>query len=185
MIGIPTALLIGTVLLLSLLLMAMRNAAAARDLSVRLDASLLEDGAEFVPCPPQFVARIFDPGDWKFVAGLNSIRLERLFRRERKLVALVWVQQTSMAIQRIMREHKQASRQSLDLSFATETKIVLIYAELMLICGMLSLAIQMSGPQCVRGLAVYADTLSHRLAEVQRGFRVAISGRELHGAGSP
>lgn len=184
MIGIPTALLIGTVLLLSLLWMAARNTTAARKLSAKSDASLVEDGAELTPCPPEFVARIFDPGDWKFVSNTKSPQLEKLFRRERKLVALLWVQQTSAGIRRIMREHKKASRESHDLNFATETKLVLLYVELMLICGLLFLAIQSTGPLPLRKLAVYADTLSQRLAQVQQHVRVATAGREFHGAGS-
>jgi len=182
-IGIPTALLIGTILLLSLLLMATRGSAAARGISAGADMPLLENTSELAPCPPEFVARIFDPADWQFVSRTNSSQLEKLFRSERKLVALLWVQQTSFAIQHIMRQHKEASRQSHDLDFSTETRIVLLYSQLMLVCGLLSVAIQASGPQGVRGLAVYADTLSRRLAEVEHGFRIATAGRQLHNAG--
>lgn len=184
MIGVPTALLIGTILLLALLFLATRGSAVAGSLSAKSDVSLLEDAGELAPCPPEFVARIFDSADWRFVARANSPQLESLFRRERKLVALLWVQQTSAAIQHIMRQHKEASRQSDDLNFSTETKIILLYSQLLLICGLLSVAIQASGPQHVRGLAVYADTLSHRLAEVEQGFRIATTGRQLHNAGS-
>jgi hypothetical protein len=182
-IGVPAALLIGIVLLLSLLFWAMRNTAGDRELSARSDVGL-EDGAELAPCPPEFVARIFESGDWKFVSNTKSLQLERLFRRERKLVALLWVQQTSSGIARIMREHKEASRESRDLNFATETKLVFLYAELKLICGLLSLAIRSAGPLRVRGLAVYADSLSQRLAQAQQDFRTATTGREYHGAGS-
>jgi hypothetical protein len=183
-IGVPAALLIGIVLLLSLLLWAMRNTAADRELSARSDVELLEDGAELAPCPPEFVARIFESSDWQFVSNTKSPQLQRLFRRERKLVALLWVQQTSSGIARIMREHKEASRESRDLNFATETKLVFLYAELKLICGLLSLAIRSAGPLRVRGLAVYADSLSRRLAQTQQDFRTVTTGREFHGAGS-
>jgi hypothetical protein len=54
----------------------------------------------------------------------------------------------------------------------------------MLLCGMLFLAIQSAGPQRVRGLAVYADTLSQRLAQAQRDFQTVTAGPKLHGAGS-
>jgi hypothetical protein len=182
MIGIPTALLIGSILLLLLFLVAARDAMGARELSSRSDVPLLDDDATLDPCPPEFVARIFSPDDWKFVSETKSPQLERLFRRERKLVALAWVQQTSTAIRRIMREHTEAARQSHDLHFATETKLVLVYAELLFLCGVLFLAIQSAGPQRVRGLAVYAGTLSQRLAQAQHDLKSITAGRELHGA---
>jgi hypothetical protein len=59
-----------------------------------------------------------------------------------------------------------------------------LYAELMLICGMLSLAIQAAGPQRVRGLAVYAGALSGRLAQAQHDFQAVTAGPEFRGARS-
>jgi hypothetical protein len=46
------------------------------------------------------------------------------------------------------------------------------------------LAIQAAGPQRVRGLALYAGTLSQRLAQAQQNFKTVTTGREFHGAGS-
>jgi hypothetical protein len=181
-IGIPTALLLGTILLLLLLFVAARGSRDARESSSRSDVPLLDDEAVLDPCPPEFVARIFSPQDWKFVSETKSPQLEKLFRRERKLVALAWVHQTSLAVRRIMREHTQAARHSQDLQFATESKLVLLYAELMLLCGMLFLAIQSAGPQRVRGLAVYAGTLSQRLAQAQHDLKTITAGREFHSA---
>jgi hypothetical protein len=183
-IGIPTALLLGIVLLLLLLLMAARGSMAAQELGSTPDLPLLEDDAGLDTCPAEFVGRIFSSDDWEFVSDTRSRQLQELFRRERKLVALAWVHQTSIAIRRIMREHTEATRQSHDLRFATETKLVLLYAELMLICGMLFLAIQAASPQRVRGLAVYAGALSGRLAQAQHDFKTVTTGREFHGAGS-
>jgi hypothetical protein len=175
--------LLGILLLLLLLLLAARGSTAARELGSAPDLPLLDE-AGLDACPAEFVARIFSSDDWEFVSGTRSRQLQGLFRRERKLVALVWVDQTSKSIRRIMREHTEATRQSHDLHFATETKLALQYAELMLICGMLFLAIQAAGPQRVRGLALYAGTLSQRLAQAQQNFKTVTTGREFHGAGS-
>jgi len=183
-IGIPTAVLLGSVLLVLLLLLGARGSAAAREMASRLDVSVLDDEGGFDRCPPEFVTRIFAPDDWEFVRDTKSRELQRLFRRERKQVALVWVHQTSTAIRRIMREHTEITRQSRDLHFATETKLILLYGELRLICGMLLLAIQSAGPERVGGLAVYADTLAQRLAQAQQDLRVVTTGQEFHGAPS-
>jgi hypothetical protein len=183
MIGVPAALLVGAFLLLLLILMATRGSAVAREAS-RSDSALLDDEAGFNPCPPEFVSRIFSPDDWQFVSETKCPRLEKLFRRERRLVALVWVHHTSTAIRRIMREHTEAARQSHDLHFATETKIVLLYAELMLLCSILFLAIQSAGPQRLGGLAAYADSLSRRIAQTRDNFKTVTTGPEFHGAES-
>src|SRR5207249_5556980 len=66
----------------------------------------LEEGTELEACPPEFVAQIFSSGDLAYVGRLNSRELQRQFRHERNGVALVWVQQTSAAVQRIMRRHE-------------------------------------------------------------------------------
>lgn len=184
MIGVPIALLIGFVLLALLLLMATRGISAARELSSRSEVPLSEDGAELAPCPPEFVSQIFSRDDSEFVSATKSPPLRQLFYRERKAVALLWVQQTSAVIQRIMREHPHLARGSHDLEFATEVKLILLYGELMLICGVLFVAIQSAGPLGLRGLAIYADAHSQRLAQVQQSFKAATSTRELHGAGA-
>jgi hypothetical protein len=183
-IGVPTALLVGFMLLLVLLLLAARGMTAARELPSRSDAPLLEDGCEFPLCSPEFSSRIFSPDDSKFVSGTKSPQLGKLFRSERKAVALLWVQQTSAAIQRVMREHAHLARGSEDLQFATEVKLALLYAELMLICGLLFVAIRTAGPLWLGRLALYADAHSQRLAQVQQSFKAATSTRELPGAGA-
>jgi hypothetical protein len=184
LIGIPTALLFGTVMLLLLLLLAARGATTAGELSPRSDVSLLDDETLVDLCPPEYVVRIFSPEDYEFVSSSKSRQLEKLFRSERKLVALAWVHQTSTAIRRIMREHTEATRHSHDLHFATETKLVFAYAELMFLCALLFLAIQTAGPQRVRGLAVYADTLSQRLVQAQQDLKTITAGRAFHRASS-
>jgi hypothetical protein len=179
MTAVSSALLIAVLLLLLLFLVARRGIAAARQLPFRSDLALLEDGAEGVPCSPEFVSRIFSPDDLEFVLATKSQDLVKLFRDERKGVALLWVQQTSATIQNTMREHKRVARESADLEFTTELRLVFLYAQLMLICGVLSVAIQSAGPLWLRGLAIYADTRSQRLARVQQSFQAATTLHEL------
>jgi hypothetical protein len=182
-ISLPAALL-GALLLLLLVFLAKRESEEILDYSSRSNVLLFDDEAGRDPCPPEFVARIFSADDWRFVSKTGSPQLAKLYRRERKLVALTWVHQTSTVIRRIMREHTEATRQSQDLHLITETKLVLLYGELMFLCGMLFLAIQSAGPQRVYGLAVYADRLSQRLAQAQHDFKTVTTGREFHGAES-
>ena len=128
-----------------------------------------EDETE--PCPEEFVNRVFSRGDWEFVRGLKASDIERLFERERKRVALVWVRQTSAMVRKIMREHARATRQSQNLEFSTEINIFAQFLTLMGVCGILSAAIQIAGPLSLGGLAHFAERLSRRLSELQESLQ--------------
>jgi hypothetical protein len=183
MIPTPVAYLVAFVLIAGSLLAA-QGLATARKGKSQFDAMLLDDDSAFPACPPDFVRRLFSPDDSKFISQTNSSQLSELFQRERKQVALVWVQQTSAAIQRTMRDHKQIARVSSDIDFQTEVKLLCLYSELLCLCGALSLAIQSIGPLRVRAIAVYADAHSQRLAQVEHSFRAATSPRELPRVGA-
>jgi len=183
MISAPVTLLVGLLVIGSGLLVA-QGLASARKGKVQFEALLLEDDSAFPACPSDLVNRIFFADDSKFIQAANSPHLAELFRRERRQVALVWVQQTSASIHRVMHDHKRIARVSKDLDFETEVKLLWLYSELMLLCGALALAVQAVGPLGVRRLAVYADAHSQRLAQVQQSFQAATRPRELPRVGA-
>jgi hypothetical protein len=166
-----SSLIAGVVLLLLLMGLAIKGWLAAR----RLQETALETGEADVaqPCPEVFVSRVFFRGDWEFVHGLRSDDIKRLFKRERKKVALVWVRQISAMIKKTMREHADAARQSKNLEFSTEIKIFGQFLTLMAVCGILSIAIQTAGPLSFAGLARFAQSLSLRIVKVQESFQPA------------
>jgi len=133
-------------------------------------------------CPPEFVSQIFSGRDLAYVGRLNSQELERQFHHERNGVALMWVQQTSAVVQRIMRHHLEASRRSRDIEFVTEAGIFLQYAQLRAACALLFVGIGLSGAQQVRGIALYADRLSQHIGQVAGEFDASLRVREMKGA---
>ncbi len=170
MIGFAS-LMAGVVLLLLLVAFAANGWMAARD---SWEARIAQDdnaGAEI--CPPEFVGHVFSRQDWEFIRGMRAPELAALFQQERKRVALVWVRQTSAMIQRAMREHATAARQSKNVDFSTELKIWRQFVSLVLICGTLSLAIQIAGPLWLASLARVAQRLSEQMTNVQSAFRPA------------
>jgi hypothetical protein len=179
MIGIPGPLLIAVLLLMLMVLVWAKGLFAARELASRSGVLSPDDESKFALCSPELVPRIFSRQDSEFVSATRSPQLQRLFRRDRKAVALLWIQQTSAAIQRIMREHKQVSRSARDLDFSTEVKLVSQYASLMLICGVLYLVIQVAGPMRLLALAVYADSLSQHIAQAEQAFQAATTDRTV------
>jgi hypothetical protein len=172
MMGISIAFVI-SLLLLFLLGVWRKATVTARELPSHGD--LLVDSDHFPPesCPAEYVSKIFSRDDWEFVAAMKSPALERFFRAERKSLALLWVQQTSADIRKIMRHHAELSRSSEDLDFVTEMRLFSRYAELRIICGLLVLSIELAGPLWLRGLALHASKLSQRIEQAQEAFNEA------------
>lgn len=180
---ISAGLMIAILLLLLLLLLAVKSALAGRDVSSGPNAALLGDVPELTLCPPEFASRIFSNNDFEFVVATKSSGLRRLFERERKDVALLWVRQTSAAIRHIMCEHAVVARENRELEFATELRLLALYVQLMVVCGILFVVIQSTSPLWLRGLAMYADSLSRRIAWAQKVFESTPVSREVHGMG--
>jgi hypothetical protein len=169
-----SSLVVGVLLLLVLLAIAVRGWLASRD-SADVLASDGEIGQE--GCPPEFVGRIFSPVDWRYVRGMNSYDIEKLFRKERRNVALVWVRQTSYQIRRIMREHVAVARQSTNLQPATEVRIFLQFAALLATCGAIRVGIDLAGPMRIGGLARYAHSLAEQVARAEQAFELTTQRR--------
>ncbi len=185
MIGIYAALMISFLLVVLLLCVWRGKAQAAQQLPPKSELTPREEGGEPEACPPEIVSRIFSGDDWHFVEGVRSPLVKKLFRRERKAVALIWVQETSAGIRRVMREHLESARRSHDLEIASEAKIFLQYAQLQSACGVLFACIELAGPQRLRGFAIYTDALARRIADAQLTLRAVSVHHEIHGADSP
>ncbi|MGB2635905.1 MAG: hypothetical protein WAM58_18390 [Candidatus Acidiferrum sp.] len=113
--------------------------------------------------PTELAIRIFSPDDREFIARTRSPRLQRLYKEERRKVALQWVRYTSREVSRIMRNHRLGSRQSTNLNVAAETKLFCQYVELRFLCGMLLLLIRLFGPHALMDVASHAGELYQRL----------------------
>jgi hypothetical protein len=182
-ISIYLAILLCTMVMLSIALLATRGSSVKRELAFRNDVPLYDEATgDPSLCPPEFAARIFSHADWTFVSGEKSPEVLRLFRHERRVVALVWVHQTKTAIQRIMREHTHATRHSQDLNLATEAKLFGHYLQLVAVCDLLILAIQSAGPSRVGSLATYAASLSQNFADAQHALAITTAARDLRSA---
>jgi hypothetical protein len=165
-IGVSGALFVAILLLFLILVWVRANLGHRAGLS-NLESSLTDESPGVDPCSPEFVSRIFEGEDLKFISRFESPQLQKLFRRERNAVALLWVQQTSAAIRGIMRQHLETSRRSKDLNFATEVKIFAQYAQLRFFCGILFVSIGLLGPQKLHGMALHAQELTQQLGHAQ------------------
>jgi hypothetical protein len=178
--GISIAVLAAVLLFVSILVW-MKSALSGQERFSATSESLRRDGEFESGCPAEFVTRIFAKKDLEFVSALGSPQLEKFFRQERKAVALFWVQQTSVQIRGIMREHLRASRGSRDLELGTEAGILLRYGGLQFLCGILFVSIELAGTQGLQGLAARADAWAQRIREAQLGFPAAKETGRVHG----
>jgi hypothetical protein len=167
-----SSLIAGAAVVLLLMVVATRGWRASRDLDEPPLARSEEDTTE--PCPEEFVLRIFSRADWDFVRGVRCAGIERLYGRERRRVALVWVRQISAMTRRIMRGHAEAARQSKNLQVSMEINILTQYLRLMAVCAILSMAIQIVGPLWLGGLAHFAQGLSQRVAKLQESLQADV-----------
>lgn len=183
MIGTTGALFAAAALVL-LLIAWIRADMALRDLPFDSEewACGLEEDADLNAWRAEFVTQIFSTEDLAYVRQQNSGELERQFRHERNGVALLWVQQTSAAVQRIMRRHVEASRRSRDIELLTEGRIFLQYAQLRAACALMFVGIGLAGAQEVRGIALHADRLTQRIGQVAGEFDAGLRTREMKGA---
>jgi hypothetical protein len=163
-----SGLIAGVVLLLLLLALAIKGWLRSRELLEPALPTADEDGVSI--CPEEFVSRVFSRDDGNFVRKLGAFDIERLFQKERKKVALLWVRQTANMIRKLMAAHARAARQSRNLEFSTEISILSQFVISMAACAVLSLAVQVAGPPMVASLAQLAQRLSQRMAKVHEAF---------------
>src|SRR5216683_3982211 len=71
--------------------------------------------------------RIFGPQDWDFVSRDTPSEIQRMFQRERTLLALTWLRRTRLQVSQVMRAHVAVAHQSDDLQIATEMRLALSY----------------------------------------------------------
>jgi hypothetical protein len=178
------ALAIAVILLGLLFVLVIRGDLYGQESEARSDLVSAEEESGSEICPPEFVPLIFGPRDQEYVSALRCSGLEELFRRERKEVAIFWIQQTFASIRRIMKSHVQATRSAADLRISTEINLFGRYVELFLLCSLLLAFVKMVGPSPLGQFAAEAERLSQRIGEAEQAFRTAVSEGSVQAIGS-
>ena len=152
-------LLLGVLLFASLFFLARRRprteGGAQAIVEARQALSALQSGL----LPPELVERIFTPEDLDYVVSHAPGPVHKLFRNERKQLALSWARQVRAAIVHLRRFHLGKARQYAGLEWRTEIELAIDFAILLLACRILELAIYWRGPYAA-GRMVGATTLA-------------------------
>jgi hypothetical protein len=182
-------LLIGAGLFLFLLVMARRRGAPVEGC-----------GEEFVQArhalrtlqlgllPANLVERIFDRGDFEYVAAETPCEIRKLFLAERKRISLIWVRRVRAEIRNLMHFHLGYSRFQSKLNLKTELRLALDFVLLLLACRTLQLWLYLRGPYsapAMVGVAAEAAARVCRISEQSLAFLNPAAGDSLRNDSTP
>lgn len=129
---------------------------------------------------PTLAKRIFALDDWDFVSRRAPPAVQRLFTKERKALAFVWLRNTRRIVGKLMDFHRRRVRGNSDLNPLTEVKLGLNYLFFLLVCNVLMGMIWAIGPFRARAMALYAADRAEHIAYVFGGFVSRLGPAFLH-----
>lgn len=107
--------------------------------------------------------RIFGREDWDFIRGSASEHVQRLFLRERKVIALDWISQLRSQARAGMHLHASRVRASEELQPVVEIKLAITYYAFLAKSGLISTIVLLGGPMALRGMLGQLGRLSDNL----------------------
>jgi len=163
--------LLGFLLVVALML-------AARTDSEESSPAISDDAA--LPSPfsrdsgTPLLSRIFSASDLQYVQRQNNPHVLRLFRHERKRVALLFLSDLRARTHQIKTLHTRAALNALAPNPGAEVRIAVGYFSILFFTAVLSLLVQIFGISAVRFLAAPASALAaylSRLAQISQSVR--------------
>jgi len=118
--------------------------------------------------PPSLVRRIFAREDLRFVRSHGTPEIEELFLKERKRIAILWLDRLTTEIQLLRRLHLGAARFYARLSVKAELSLAWDFAVLLLGCRLLRIAFAMGGPYAAPRMVETVAETATRICEVSR-----------------
>jgi hypothetical protein len=156
-----------------------------------------EGGAEALVCARQalltlrtelldqeLVARIFARDDLAFVRSQHSRAIESMFLRERKKIALIWLERIRSQIQLLRRLHLGSARFYARLELKTEISLGWSFATLLVTCRALRLAFWVAGPYAAPGMVSAVAHAATNVCEISRQSLAFLSGAGLDSFGN-
>ncbi len=152
---------IGFLLIASLVFLMRRRGSDAED--VFRDESLGIPPAHSEDHRKEQLDRIFGCEDWDFIRKRTSSRVQRLFLKERKQIALSWLSQLQRQARAGMDLHVARARASEELEPLSELGLAIDYYVFLAKCCFIAAIVSLGGPMALRGLVGQAESLSNNL----------------------
>jgi len=163
LIFLPIALL----LLAILLVWALRTRGPAADNKTSPDAREALTSLEQLELPSQAVVeRVFATQDWDYISSQTSPRIQRMFLRERRTIALSWLRQMRKQAAHLVDLHLRVVRRNVNLRPATEIGLAFRYVLFLLQSEVLAVLIWLVGPFRSRRMVDYAVGVAQQLGYI-------------------
>jgi hypothetical protein len=140
-------LLLGAGFLLALFLFWRRDHSSAEGgAEALLEARSALNTLQFNLLPPELIERIFAREDLEFVESSTPAHIREYFLKERKQIALIWINQVRSQIVSLRRFYLGRSRFYAHISVATEISMALNFITLLSECRMVQFLVYLRGP---------------------------------------
>jgi hypothetical protein len=166
MIQLILFLFVGVLLLISLFFLVRRTSRAEGAGEVLAEARQALNALQIGLLPPELVGRIFAKDDLEYVMSAAPRRVQEMFFRERKRVALSWVGQVRRQILNLKRFHLGAARFYSRLSFRSEMALALDFATLLFGCRALQVLLYLGGPYAAPRVIGMTTATAARVCEL-------------------
>ncbi len=163
MIQLAPFLLLGLLLLALLVYWARRSKEPALTPAEFLEARTCLTTLRWGLLQPGLVERIFSLEDLRFVSSRTTPQIERLFREERKSLAIAWLKHTRRQTAHLMNLHSRLASYTLNPGHATELTLAAEYISFMAVCNLLLLLLGLLGPFHARKTIDYSVAAAHSL----------------------
>lgn len=116
--------------------------------------------------PAEFVSRMFDTADLKFVEAQASKEIRDLFVQERKQVVLSWVSRVRQQVVDLQSFHLGSARFYAGLSLATEFALAMDFLKLRVACRVLQVSVALGGPYAAPRMVLSTAATATRVCNV-------------------
>lgn len=131
------------------------------------------------------VARIFARDDMDYVLSLRSGSVEAVFFKQRKRVALMWVERIRTQVRHLRHLHLGSARFYAQLEFKTELSLAWNFTILLLSCRALQFAILVGGPYAAPAIVGTVTRTAAHVCEISARSLAFLTGSGLDGFGAP
>lgn len=146
MIQLILSILFGAGLLFSLYVLARKGAKAEGGAQALIEARQALNALKNELLPQEVVARIFSRDDLDYVLSAAPDDVVRLFKQQRKWIALTWVDRVRSQLVRLKRFHLGRSRSYAHLRPKAEIALTIDFATLLFACRALRILVFLRGP---------------------------------------
>lgn len=163
-----TLLAVGFLLVALLVYLLRRREREPDDVSWLQEGNSARPSVQFEDRQKEQLDRIFGREDWDFIRNSTSRRVQRLFLKERKGIALSWLSQLRSQARAGMDFHVTRARASEELEPLAELRLAIDYYAFLAKCGLIAAIVLLGGPMALRGMAGQAESLSNNLRGMLR-----------------